>query len=44
MPDEWVSAIANYQDQGLFHRLMDRVRGIAPGGEGFLPVLQTALT
>jgi len=25
-------------------RLMDRVRGIAPGGDGCLPVLQTALT
>ena len=34
----------HYQDQGLFHRLMDRVRGIAPGGDGFLPVLKTALT
>ena len=25
----------HYQDQGLFHRLMVRVRGIAPGGDGF---------
>jgi hypothetical protein len=33
----------HYQGQGLFHRLMDRVRGIARGGDGFLPVLKTAL-
>jgi hypothetical protein len=39
-----VSYSDHYQDQGLFHRLMDRVRGIAPGGDGFLPVLKTALT
>ena len=48
MPDEWVSAIVSYsdhyKDQGLFHRLMDRVRGIALGRDGFLPVLKTALT
>ena len=31
-------------DQGLFQRLMDRVRAIAPGGDGFLPVLKTVLT
>jgi len=34
----------HYEDQGLFQRLMDRVRAIAPGGDGFLPVLQTVLT
>jgi hypothetical protein len=39
-----VSYSDHYQDQGLFHRLMDRVRGIALGGDGFLPVLKTALT
>src|SRR5258707_810975 len=39
-----VSYSDHYQDQGLFHRLMDRVRGIAPGGDGFLPVLSTAPT
>ena len=39
-----VSYSDHYQDQGLFHRLMDRVRGIARGGDGFLPVLKTALT
>ena len=45
MRGEWVSANCDhYEDQGLFHRLMDRVRGIVPGGDGFLPVLKTALT
>jgi Transposase DDE domain group 1 len=39
-----VSYSDHYPDQGLFHRLMERVRGIAPGGDGFLPVLKTALT
>jgi hypothetical protein len=34
----------HYRDQGLFHRLMVRVRGIASGGDGFPPVLKTALT
>jgi hypothetical protein len=38
-----VSYSDHYEDQGLFHRLMDRVRRIAPGGAGFLPVLNTAL-
>jgi len=39
-----VSYSDHYEDQGLFHRLMDRVRAIAPGGDGFLPVLKTVLT
>ena len=39
-----VSYSDHYQDQGLFHRLMDRVRRIALGGDGFLPVLNTALS
>jgi hypothetical protein len=39
-----VSYSDHYEDQGLFHRLMERVRGIAPGGDGFLPVLKTALS
>ena len=39
-----VSYSDHYEDQGLFHRLMHRVRAIAPGADGFLPVLQTALT
>ena len=34
----------HYEDQGLFHRLMHRVRAIAPGGAGNRPVLQTELT
>ena len=38
-----VSYSDHYQDQGLFHRLMDRVRAIASGDDGFLPVLKTAL-
>jgi hypothetical protein len=33
-----------YEDQGLFHRLLDRVRAITSGGDGFLPVLKTVLT
>jgi Transposase DDE domain group 1 len=39
-----VSYSDHYEDQGLFHRLMDRVRRIAPGGDGFLPVLNSALS
>jgi len=39
-----VSYSDHYEDQGLFHRLMNRVRSIEPGGDGFLPVLQTVLT
>jgi hypothetical protein len=39
-----ISYSDHYEDQGLFHRLMHRVRAIAPGGDGFLPVLQTELT
>ena len=39
-----ISYSDHYEDQGLFHRLMHRVRAIAPAGAGFLPVLQTELT
>jgi DDE family transposase len=39
-----VSYSDHYEDQGLFHRLMDRVRRIGPGGDEFPPVLSTALT
>src|ERR1022692_4758732 len=39
-----ISYSDHYEDQGLFQRLMDRVRAIAPGGDGFLPVLKTVLT
>jgi len=31
-----ISYSDHYEDQGLFQRLMDRVRAIAPGGDGFL--------
>ncbi len=39
-----ISYSDHYEDQGLFQRLMNRVRAIAPGGDGFLPVLKTVLT
>jgi hypothetical protein len=39
-----VSYSDHYEDQGLFHRLMDRVRRIALGATEFLPVLNTALS
>jgi hypothetical protein len=39
-----VSYSDHYEEKGLFQRLMDRLRLIAPGGDGFLPVLKTVLT
>ena len=39
-----VSYSDHYEEKGGFQRLMDRLRSIAPGGDGFLPVLKTALT
>jgi hypothetical protein len=39
-----ISYSDQYEDRGLFQRLMDRVRALAPGGDAFLPVLKTALT
>jgi hypothetical protein len=39
-----VSYSDHYEEKGLFQRLMDRLRAIAPGGDAFLPVLKTALT
>jgi hypothetical protein len=33
----------HYEEQGLFHRLMSRLRGIAVPGEGFVPVISVAL-
>jgi hypothetical protein len=39
-----VSYSDHYEEKNLLQRLMDRVRSIAPGGDGFLPVLKTALT
>lgn len=34
----------HYAEQGIFHRLMDRLRAIAADGPRFAPVLATALT
>jgi Transposase DDE domain group 1 len=39
-----VSYSDHYAEQGMFQRLMDRLRAIAPGGDAFLPVLKNALT
>ncbi len=39
-----VSYSDHYEEKGLFRRLMDRLRTIVPDGDGFLPVLKTALT
>jgi hypothetical protein len=39
-----VSYSDSYEEKGLFQRLMDRLRGIVGGPEGWQPVLQTALT
>lgn len=39
-----VSYSDHYEEKGIFQRLLDRLRSIAPGGDGFLPVLKTALT
>ena len=38
-----VSYSDHYEEQGLFQRLMDRLRRIVPGGSGYAPVLQPAL-
>jgi hypothetical protein len=39
-----VSYSDHYAEKAIFQRLLDRLRCIAPGGDGFLPVLKTALT
>lgn len=39
-----VSYSDHYQEQGVFHRLMVRLRGIERAGNGFAPVLATKLT
>jgi hypothetical protein len=39
-----VSYSDHYAEQGIFRRLMDRLRSIAPDGPHFGPVLATALT
>ena len=33
----------HYQEQGVFQRLMDRLRSIVPRGQGYAPVMQPAL-
>ncbi len=38
-----ISYSDQYQEKGLFQRLMERLRGIAAGAETFLPVLTTPL-
>jgi len=38
-----ISYSDQYAERGLFHRLMNRLRRIAPGAGTFLPVLATAL-
>jgi hypothetical protein len=38
-----VSYSDQYPERGLFQRLMERLRSIAPGERGFQPVLATAL-
>src|ERR1019366_3008280 len=38
-----VSYSDQYAERGLFHRLMDRLRNIAPGEASFAPVLLTPL-
>jgi hypothetical protein len=39
-----VSYSDHYAEQGIFRRLMDRLRAITTNGQGFLPVLPKALT
>ena len=39
-----VSYSDHYEEKGVFQRLLGRLRSIALGGDGFLPVLKTALT
>jgi hypothetical protein len=39
-----VSYSNHYAEQGIFRRLMDRLRAIAIDGQSFAPVLPTALT
>ena len=39
-----VSYSDHYEEQGIFGRLMDRLRGITIHGQSFGPVLATALT
>jgi hypothetical protein len=38
-----VSYSDSYEEKGMFERLMDRLRKIAPSGSGYAPVMQPAL-
>ena len=38
-----VSYSDHYEEQGVFQRLMDRLRSIVPHGQGYAPVMQPAL-
>ena len=38
-----ISYSDHYEEQGIFQRLMDRVRSITDGVNGFAPVVPTAL-
>jgi hypothetical protein len=38
-----VSYSDEYQEKGVFERLMDRLRRIAPGAQGYAPVMIPAL-
>src|ERR1022692_2167443 len=38
-----VSYSDHYEEKGVFERLMNRLRGIVPRGEGYAPVMQPAL-
>ncbi len=38
-----VSYSDHYEEKGMFQRLMDRLRRIAPRGQGYAPVMQPAL-
>jgi hypothetical protein len=38
-----VSYSGHYEEKGVFERLMNRLRGIVPHGDGYAPVMQPAL-
>ena len=38
-----VSYSDHYEEKGMFERLMDRLRRIAPGAQGYVPVMVPAL-
>jgi hypothetical protein len=39
-----VSYSDHYQEKGIFQRLMDRLRSISDGANGFVPVISTPLS